>query len=119
MAECKECLHYDICEIMHDQYGISKIHPLQCGFYTPTADVAPKSEVDRLEGELIIETTRRKNAATAYNDAKSEVDKWMCRCKEWYEVAELKSQRILELEAELSKAKAEVARRFLRRLRKS
>lgn len=36
---CKDCIHYEICEIMSDQYGISKIPPSQCGFYKPTADV--------------------------------------------------------------------------------
>lgn len=36
---CKECLHYEICEIMSDQYGIPKVPPSQCGFYKLTADV--------------------------------------------------------------------------------
>ena len=39
----------------------------------PYADVVPKSEVERLEGELIVESTRRKNAVNAYHDAKTEV----------------------------------------------
>ena len=47
MARCEDCLHYDICEIMSDQYGISKVYPTQCGFYKKSADVAPKSEVAR------------------------------------------------------------------------
>jgi hypothetical protein len=33
------------------------------------ADVVPKSEVERLEGELIVESTRRKNAVNAYHEA--------------------------------------------------
>ena len=36
---CKDCIHYEICEIMSDQYGISKVPPSQCGFYKITADV--------------------------------------------------------------------------------
>ena len=47
MARCEDCLHYEICEIMDEQYGISKVYPIQCGFYTNTADVVPKSDVAR------------------------------------------------------------------------
>ena len=47
MANCEECLHYPICEIMSDQYGISKVYPSQCGYFQNAADVAPKSEVAR------------------------------------------------------------------------
>ena len=36
---CKDCIHYEICEIMSDQYGISKVPSSQCGFYKNTADV--------------------------------------------------------------------------------
>ena len=36
---CKDCIHYEICDIMADQYGIPKISPSQCGFYKNTADV--------------------------------------------------------------------------------
>ena len=43
--------------------------------YLPTAEVVPKSDVDRLEGELIVERTRRENAVDAYHDAKAEVDR--------------------------------------------
>ena len=49
---------------------------------------------------------------------KSEVDNWQERCGEWHEVAELKSQRIVELEAELSKAKADVAREIFEEIEK-
>lgn len=35
MSTCKDCIHYEICEIMSDQYGISKVPSCQCGFYTP------------------------------------------------------------------------------------
>ena len=49
---------------------------------------------------------------------KSEVDNWQERCGEWHEVAELKSQRIVELEAELSKAKVEVARKIFEEIEK-
>lgn len=50
-----------------------------------------------------------RDVTTADVVPKSEVDKWIGRCQEWHSVAELKSQRIVELEAELSKAKVEVA----------
>ena len=39
MSTCKDCVHYEICEIMSDQYGISKVPSSQCGFYKNTADV--------------------------------------------------------------------------------
>lgn len=39
----------------------------------PTADVVPRAEVERLEGELIVERTRRQNAVNAYHSAKAEV----------------------------------------------
>ena len=42
-------------------------------YLLPSDDVVPKSEVERLEGELIVESTRRKNAVNAYHDAKTEV----------------------------------------------
>lgn len=41
----------------------------------PAADVEPKSEVERLEEELIVERTRRENAVNAYHGAKREVAK--------------------------------------------
>ena len=37
---------------MHDQYGISKIYPSQCGYYRNAADVAPKSEWISVEDRL-------------------------------------------------------------------
>ena len=52
MARCEDCLHYEICEIMNEQYGISKVYPSQCGFYTNTADVVPKSEVEGLQVQI-------------------------------------------------------------------
>lgn len=52
MANCEECSHYPICEIMSDQYGISKIYPSQCGYFQNSADVVPKSEVERLQIEI-------------------------------------------------------------------
>lgn len=53
-----------------------------CGSYISAADVAPKSEVE----------------------------KWQGRCREWHEVAELKSNRIMELDEGLAKANAEIKR---------
>lgn len=36
---CNECIHYDICEIMDDQYGIRKVSPIQCGYFKKATDV--------------------------------------------------------------------------------
>ena len=57
MAQCKECIHYEICELYKTlgTYIISK----DCGFFTNKADVVPKSEVDNLKAE--IERLRRYN----------------------------------------------------------
>ena len=41
---------------------------------------------------------------------KSEVEKWQGRCREWHEVAELKSNCIMELDEGLAKANAEIKR---------
>lgn len=29
---CKDCIHYEICQIFSDQYGISKVSPIDCGY---------------------------------------------------------------------------------------
>ena len=39
MSTCKDCIHYEICDIMADQYGIPKVPSSQCGFYKNTTDV--------------------------------------------------------------------------------
>ena len=98
---------------------------------TPTADVAPRAEVDKLEytlagvmhsvdkwldgdelkqDEVNRAITMREKTLRIIENAKSEVDKWIGRCGEWHGVAELKSRRIVELEEKLAQAKAEVAR---------
>lgn len=82
---CRNCFHSYVCEQFNENKDDNNT---KCHFandhYIPTADVAPKSEVEE----------------------------WVSKCRDWHEVAELKSQRIVELEAELSKAKAEVALRI-------
>lgn len=56
MATCKECLHFNVCESFCG--GIPRIMKngnhadRDCGHYKPTADVVPKSEVERLEKEI-------------------------------------------------------------------
>ena len=43
---CKDCIHYDICEIMHDQYGISKVSPSLCGYYkNATVVIVPPCKI--------------------------------------------------------------------------
>ena len=52
MARCEECLHFEVCEALEQGNGIMKVSPIYCAYYKPTADVVPKSEVDRLTVEL-------------------------------------------------------------------
>lgn len=46
MAECKGCFHYKVCD------GDVGFGYAECPHYIPSADVVPKSEVERLEEEL-------------------------------------------------------------------
>ena len=39
MSLCKDCIHYAICDIMADQYGIPTVPSSQCGFYKNATDV--------------------------------------------------------------------------------
>ena len=78
-----------------------------CRFYFDgncrSADIYENCKLTDLHSEIAKLTVDLDNA-------KSEVVEWVSKCRDWHEVGELKSQRILELEAELSKAKDEVAR---------
>lgn len=47
MANCKDCIHYGICT-----FHITGNENEKCPHYTPTADVAPKSEVEQLKRNL-------------------------------------------------------------------
>ena len=47
MARCEGCIHFDVCEALEKGNGLMKVHPIYCGFYKPTADVAPRAEVAR------------------------------------------------------------------------
>ena len=72
MAECKDCIHFCVCSpYTAPNESYPEVDGCKC--FRATADVVPKSEVERLEGELIVESTRRKNAVNAYHDAKAEV----------------------------------------------
>lgn len=62
MASCKECLHVDVCEALELGYGIKKVHPIQCGYFKPTADVE--------------EVVRCKDC--------TEWDEKECECSHWY-----------------------------------
>lgn len=59
MARCEECLHYDLCETFEVHNDMKKVPPIYCGFYKPTADVVPKSEVELLEREVRLLTENR------------------------------------------------------------
>ncbi|MBO5701333.1 MAG: hypothetical protein J6S71_02735 [Clostridia bacterium] len=52
--------------------GTARVHCSQIDDL-PRADVVPKSEVERLEGELIVERTRRENAVDAYREARQKI----------------------------------------------
>ena len=82
MARCKDCIHDKVCDEWAVTSGIPFVNSETCEHFAPTADVVPKSEVE----------------------------KWQGRCREWYEVAELKSNCIMELDEGLAKANAEIKR---------
>ena len=58
MARCEECIHEKVClhraNIQTDTYAYMGVNydTKSCKHFMPTADVAPKSEVERLEKEL-------------------------------------------------------------------
>ena len=60
MASCKECLHYKPCKDWAiDCFHGNSIFPYEaetakelCEYYTPTADVVPKSEVEKIFDEI-------------------------------------------------------------------
>ena len=36
---CKDCLHFTVCEALEQGNGIKKVHPIQCGCFKDKADV--------------------------------------------------------------------------------
>ena len=74
----------------------------------PTADVVPKSEYDAVVSAVDNSTKEFLKLHDDYQEAKREIDKWMGRCREWHEAAELKQQRIAELEAEVERLEGEL-----------
>lgn len=72
MARCKDCIHDKVCNEWAVTSGIPFVNSETCEHFTPTADVVPKSEVERLEGDLIIERTRRENAVNSYHLSKAD-----------------------------------------------
>lgn len=54
MAECKDCIHYDMCKYRPLAIGVDI-----CDVFRNTADVVPKSEVEKIFEEIdtIIETS--------------------------------------------------------------
>jgi hypothetical protein len=57
MAQCKDCIHYAICEKLEefrDPLGwVNTKDEFVCSYYHEDADVVPKSEVDRLVDKWI------------------------------------------------------------------
>ena len=43
MKRCEDCIHYELCQCVSDQYGVIKIFPSQCRFYEPSSYVAQQN----------------------------------------------------------------------------
>ena len=53
MARCEECIHFDVCYLNEIDNDIrEKGENPNCLHFIPGADVAPKSEVEKLEKEV-------------------------------------------------------------------
>ena len=50
MARCNECIHKEICQF-YNALGC-KVLCQECGFFINTADVVPKSEVEKIFEEI-------------------------------------------------------------------
>ena len=60
MAQCKECIHGEVCDIfVHTRTLICNDNAdKMCKLFKPTADVVPKSEVEWLE-EMVVDKCNR------------------------------------------------------------
>lgn len=47
---CKNCIHYEICQIMYEQYGIYKVGVSQCGYFKDKELIV---ELPRKVGDLV------------------------------------------------------------------
>lgn len=88
MASCKDCLHYKPCKDWAiDCFHGNTIFPYEaetekelCEYYAPTADVAPKSEVEKIFEKLKVRECSNSVCdwcvhATAYGRRNEECDK--------------------------------------------
>ena len=91
MARCEECLHFEVCEALEQGNGLMKVNPIHCGCYKNTADVAPKSEVEKLNKEL-------DQLAEEHSDLIVEKDKL-------FDIAEKQKLEIWRLEGEIERLK--------------
>lgn len=47
MANCKDCIHYDVCESDSEDVALNLTWANKCQHFKDKADVVPKSEVER------------------------------------------------------------------------
>ena len=80
MGLCKDCFHREVCEFW-TTIKLDDIPPeIPCGHFKDTSDIAPKAEVDE----------------------------WICRSREWHDIAEKKQKQ----------ARQEVAREIFEEIAK-
>ena len=53
MANCKDCIHYDVCESDSEDVALNLTWANKCQHFKDKADVVPKSEVERLVDKWI------------------------------------------------------------------
>lgn len=92
MAECKDCIHYDMCKYRPLAIGVDI-----CDVFRNAADVVPKSEVADLQDALKCEKETNKHLSDEY-------------------IALQKALDAYEETSGLKQAKAEVAREIFERL---
>ena len=102
MSRCEECLHFEICDIMHDQYGISKIYPSQCGFFKKAADVVSRSN----EGA---------ECPICHGTGRIGTTDWLTKHVSKEQLAKEKAEAVAEYDRQL---KAEVAREIFEEIEK-
>lgn len=91
MARCEDCLHWECCNIYcHSRTALCEEYAdKRCKLFKPTADVAPRAEVEKLQEVNADLNESLRLAAEANKD----------------------------LQAAIAEVRAEVARRFLRPLK--
>lgn len=73
MVNCKDCIHYDVCESDSEDVALNLTWANKCQHFKDKADVVPKSEVDRLTVELEAMRGSANSYKMHYEKAKQEV----------------------------------------------